>query len=252
MLSKKLDALQYELDLNIEDEISVRNLVYWLENMKIRFYPPEGRDGLYPEASNWSDFFAKYLDEISYDGPRDDKKKIIDFLLNLALQYEMEDKRSQMQISKEHFADLGNSNSSSDILLDVNSSEFIDGLKGLAALLNVPFYSEEPLITLKAIAILLKRLNKSSFNASQISQSTSDNNKKKKRLSSQVDETILKQPFSKVSKYDPVLNRAANVLRLLYINDLRDLQTQINTMIVQVQSLTANPRTDTTLGLVGR
>ena len=51
---------------------------------------------------------------------------------------------------------------------------------------------------------------------------------------------------------DPVLNRAAKVLRLLYIRDLRQLQTAINEIIVAVQNLIADPRTDTRLGKVGR
>ncbi|KAF4526596.1 hypothetical protein B566_EDAN006411 [Ephemera danica] len=51
---------------------------------------------------------------------------------------------------------------------------------------------------------------------------------------------------------DYVLNMAAKVLRLLYIHDLRSLQTNINESIVQVQTLTANPKTDTRLGQVGK
>lgn len=51
---------------------------------------------------------------------------------------------------------------------------------------------------------------------------------------------------------DPVLNNAAKILRLLYIHDLRDLQTHINEAIVSVQNITANPKTDTKLGQVGK
>lgn len=51
---------------------------------------------------------------------------------------------------------------------------------------------------------------------------------------------------------DYVLNQAAKILRLLYIQNLRDLQTRINECIVAVQSVTANPKTDTKLGKVGK
>jgi RLL motif-containing protein 1 len=42
------------------------------------------------------------------------------------------------------------------------------------------------------------------------------------------------------------------VLRLLYIRELRDLQNSANEAIVAVQALTADPKTDTKLGKVGR
>lgn len=51
---------------------------------------------------------------------------------------------------------------------------------------------------------------------------------------------------------DPVLNKAAKILRMLYIHNLRDLQTKANELIVAVQNVTANPKTDTKLGKVGR
>jgi RLL motif-containing protein 1 len=51
---------------------------------------------------------------------------------------------------------------------------------------------------------------------------------------------------------DYVLNQAAKILRLLYIHDLRDLQTHINECIVAIQNVTADPKTDTKLGKVGK
>ena len=44
---------------------------------------------------------------------------------------------------------------------------------------------------------------------------------------------------------------AAKVLRLMYINDLRDLQTMINETIVLMQEHTADPKTEAHLGRVG-
>lgn len=155
-----------------------------------------------------------------------------------------------MKLSKEQISNFANETTANDLAkVDVNSSDFIDGLRGLASLLDVPFYQDEPLITLRAIAILIKRLQKSQITGAQAS---SVNGSKKSKLTSQADESVLTKPFSKSSKYDPTLNRAANVLRLLYINDLKELQTQVNAMLVQLQSLTANPKTDSRLGQVGR
>ena len=51
---------------------------------------------------------------------------------------------------------------------------------------------------------------------------------------------------------DESLSEAAKVLRLLHIKELRNLQTNINELIVAVQTVTANPKTDQSLGKVGK
>jgi len=51
---------------------------------------------------------------------------------------------------------------------------------------------------------------------------------------------------------DRELNQAASLLRLLYVADLRKLQDEVNTLISQMQEYTANPKTDSSLGKVGR
>lgn len=50
---------------------------------------------------------------------------------------------------------------------------------------------------------------------------------------------------------DPALNRACKILRLLHIAELRHLQTAINELVVSVQAVTANPKTNTRLAKVG-
>lgn len=45
---------------------------------------------------------------------------------------------------------------------------------------------------------------------------------------------------------------AATILHMLYIKDLRGLQTIIDETIVNVQNYTANPKTDAALGRIGR
>ena len=54
-----------------------------------------------------------------------------------------------------------------------------------------------------------------------------------------------------VVRVDYVTQEAAKILRLLHIRELRELQTLANEAIIAVQSLTANPKTDTKLGKVG-
>ena len=51
---------------------------------------------------------------------------------------------------------------------------------------------------------------------------------------------------------DSAVREAAKIIRLLQIHQLRELQTKINQSIVTVQMLSANPKTDQSLGKVGR
>ena len=51
---------------------------------------------------------------------------------------------------------------------------------------------------------------------------------------------------------DKDVNEAAKILRLLHSKEMRRLQTGINECIANIQSMTANPKTDTRLGQVGR
>jgi RLL motif-containing protein 1 len=51
---------------------------------------------------------------------------------------------------------------------------------------------------------------------------------------------------------DSVVNQIAVVLRMLYLHDFRELQNDLNALIVLGQDYTANPRTNSALGKVGR
>lgn len=49
-----------------------------------------------------------------------------------------------------------------------------------------------------------------------------------------------------------IIQQPTDVMKLLFVQDLRELQTNINEALVAVQTVTADPRTDTKLGKVGR
>jgi RLL motif-containing protein 1 len=51
---------------------------------------------------------------------------------------------------------------------------------------------------------------------------------------------------------DSEMEKAARILRLLQIHSIRDIQTMINETIVSTQECTADPKTDSKLGQVGR
>mmetsp|Transcript_12285 Transcript_12285/g.16749 ORF Transcript_12285/g.16749 Transcript_12285/m.16749 type:complete len:201 (+) Transcript_12285:3-605(+) len=50
---------------------------------------------------------------------------------------------------------------------------------------------------------------------------------------------------------DVELDAVATLLRILHVNDLRQLQTQVDRLIVEMQEYTADPKTDAKLGRVG-
>lgn len=51
---------------------------------------------------------------------------------------------------------------------------------------------------------------------------------------------------------DEGVDRAARLLYVLYVEDLRRLQDQVNGCIAKAQEFTANPRTNAALGKLGR
>lgn len=51
---------------------------------------------------------------------------------------------------------------------------------------------------------------------------------------------------------DPVVDRTGKIMRLFYVNELRNLQNCVNDAIAELQTITSNPKTDSKLGKVGR
>ncbi|RWS30951.1 UPF0568 protein-like protein, partial [Leptotrombidium deliense] len=186
-----------------------------------------------------------YLRDVSCPFTVNDKLAVIDWLLGFSLRLQYEDETDLIEGKSENGNESCNApkvvtNNPFD-RLDFNSSEFKEGVSKLAQLLNVPEHPDH-LVTLQAVSLLLEKITKR--NAKDSSTTT---NKANKSNSFTIESAVLG-----LDTGDVVLNRAAKVLRLLHIEDLRNLQTQINQLIVTVQSLTANPKTDTALGKVGR
>lgn len=107
----------------------------------------------------------------------------------------------------------------------------------LADLLKIPKHVDH-LITLEAISNLVKE----KLNAEDLKNPTN---------TTEGLPTEFRELISGFETKDKNLDYAADVLRYLFIHDLRELQTKINECIVAVQALTANPITNTKLGKVG-
>ncbi|XP_076463429.1 RNA transcription, translation and transport factor protein-like [Babylonia areolata] len=248
MYRRKLLALDYTQpeQFDVNNEAQVRQLVVWLEDQKIRHLKIEDRAGLRDTASaNWGSVFQNYLTELNcpYIGGR--KEVILDWLLGYAVRLEHgDDAESYRAVTKETVqkAQAAGAPSSNPLdNLDFQSAEFKAGVTSLAMLLQIPPHKDH-LEQLKAISLLV---------TTTLSKQALENAGKK--ANTKTNEHI---PLDKTElgfeSGDYIMNEAAKIVRLLHLKELRDLQSKINSAIVAVQAITADPKTDSRLGKVGR
>ncbi|XP_054154173.1 RNA transcription, translation and transport factor protein-like [Oppia nitens] len=246
MFDRKLQSLDYystnEFDIN--DTKQFRQLMTWLEDQKIRHYKIEDRYRLRDiDGKDWDTMFERYLSDISC--PNDilkSKHLILDWILTLAIRLQYEDNLEKYRQLSDNDMKREPQLMQTNPLdrLDFDSNEFKFGISQLAQLLKVPIHPTNHLLTLTAISLVIKN---------KISMEFKDNNNigNTNKLNKIEDNSM----NLKVGSNDKLLNNCAKLLRLLYINDLKELQTTINEIIASVQSITANPKTDTSLGKVG-
>jgi RLL motif-containing protein 1 len=252
MFRRKLKALGHPSaeSLDPDDPKDLKILALWLEDQKIRHYSIEDRAGLHShEGAEWKKTFLQYLRDLECPFTFDSQPcSVIDWLLGVAVRYEYQD------ISREHselrYGLSVTKGSPSPLLLtksgksalDIDPSDitFTAGVKALANVVRVTQHHDSSVL-LEAVMIAI-RTNLSLEAVKSIQPKGTKGTKK----------------FNVTAKDcgldlgDPVLSEAAKLLRLLHIQELRHLQTCINELIVAVQALTADPKTDQSLGRVGK
>ncbi|XP_046351277.2 RNA transcription, translation and transport factor protein-like [Haliotis rufescens] len=248
MFRRKLHALdcQNAEKFNVNDENEFRNMILWLEDQKVRHHKIEDRGALRNiHSPDWEKAFEIYLKELNCPYKCGEKCAVMDWLLGFAVRLEYgDDGEKYRNVTPEsvQMSRTGVAGSSSNPLdsLNFDDPDFKAGVASLALMMQVPPHRDH-LEQLKAICILVKeRLSKTS-----VESLTSANNSKNELIP--LDKTELGFEAG-----DYIMTEAAKILRLMHIKDLRDLQTQINSAIVAVQAITANPKTDSRLGKVGR
>ena len=252
MFRRKLKVLGHPSSdgVNIEDPEDLKVLVVWLEDQKIRHYKIEDRAGLHNhKGAEWKRSFQQYLKDLECPFNFDaHPHSVIDWVLGVALRYDYGD------AAKEH-AELCCVLESSGVLpsltqpgksaLDIDPSDktFGAGVRALAKIVQVTNHPD-PSVLLEAVRIVIQQsLSTSALQAAKTAQGDSADKKKKFNITAKECGCDLG---------DPILSEAAKVLRLLHIQELRDLQTHINELIVAVQAITADPKTDQSLGRVGK
>ncbi|XP_075950728.1 RNA transcription, translation and transport factor protein [Anarhichas minor] len=241
MFRRKLTALDYHNPggFDCKDETQYRNCVVWLEDQKIRHYKIEDRGNLRNiPSSGWPEAYQKYLQDLNCPFGLQEKQEAVDWLLGLAVRYEYGDNDKYKNCKP--LAASSNSDKAVDPLLnlDGNCPDFKAGVTALANILKIQRH-DDYLVMLKAIRILIQeRLSPEAI--AKASQN-------KEGIPVTLDKHVLGFDTG-----DATLNEAAQILRLLHIEELRELQTRINEAIVAVQAIIADPKTDHRLGKVGR
>ncbi|GFR99055.1 UPF0568 protein C14orf166 homolog [Elysia marginata] len=249
MFKRKLQALDFAdpNKFDIQDDNQFRSLILWLEDQKIRHYKIEDRASLRNAGSNdqWNAALHEYLSVLNCPYRTDNRRSVLDWLLGYAVRLEYGDNVEEFSnITPEKFLERqsqSNGQSSNPLEnLDFNDPQFKAGVTSLSMMLKIPPHDNH-LEMLKAICLLVSE-KFSPHAISAIAQSAKDEN-----------ELIpLDQTALGFEAGDMIMTEVAKILRLLHIRDLRDLQTKINAAIVAVQAITANPKTDSRLGKVGR
>uniref|UniRef100_A0A663E0Y0 RNA transcription, translation and transport factor protein n=4 Tax=Aves TaxID=8782 RepID=A0A663E0Y0_AQUCH len=228
MFRRKLSALDYHnpAGFNCRDETEFRNFIVWLEDQKIRHYKIEDRGNLRNiHSDDWPKSFEKYMKDVNCPFKIQERQETVDWLLGLAVRLEYGDNADKYKDSTPDGAkntDNTAKNAEPLINLDVNNPDFKAGVMALANLLQIQRH-DDYLVMLKAIRILVQeRLTQDAI--AKASQS-------KEGLPVALEKHILGFDTG-----DAVLNEAAQILRLLHIEELRELQTKINEAIVAVQA----------------
>jgi len=248
MFERKLRALGYlEWNkVNGNNTEHLRKVIVWLEDQKIRQYTIDDRKKLRDITSpEWPNTFEKYCNDLKCPITKNEIDQL-EWFIGYAIWLEFGDDCQKYQRV------VGNKTKDKTDLkvpsikstnpldnLDFDSDAFKNGVNSIAKLLNVPKHSDH-LITLQACSKLVCNKLNADANKSNNAVNTKGKSQAKVNIG----------PSFNMS--DAMLDNAAKGLSLLYIQDLRNLQTKINETIVAVQNITANPKTDTRLGKVGK
>jgi len=245
----KLRALEYnQLDtFSLSDEKEIQKLVVWLEDVKIRFYKIEERGSLRNYNENWIKELYKYLQNLKcprkYSEQLNQKEKLIvlDWLLNHAISLQYKDNSAQYNSNAEFLRKQSGSSKLEDETI-YDSPEFKAEIESLSKTLQIPQHSDHRVVLKTILEIVEKK-----FSEEKIKEALQ--NKDKTKTSNELSPEIFPLGFD---TGDPQVNECATVLRLLYIEDQKVLQTKINELLVEIQNYTANPKTDTSLGKIGK
>ena len=269
------------------DAPAFRELVAWLEDAKIRAWPidGDGRAALRRTGDDgkdaWMGTFGSWIEEIEcpYEVRQgmglDAAMKLLTWLLSEAVSIEYADNRNEIEsaLSRTRKRKRLQSGGAADANEDKASDGCRDEKEVSVAELESDLFRKITRDVVKEIlpgddaivaASLEKQLQKlvshvrttmSSEGADApggSKESEGDASAKLGRATRLLREFPLGFSVEGAEDVSQELVDAVRVLRLLYAADLRKLQSQVDEFVVEGQSFTANPKTDSRLGKVGR
>ncbi|CAK9024170.1 RNA transcription [Durusdinium trenchii] len=234
-LKRKLQALGYpELGSVSLSGQAYMKVILWLEEEKIRLYEKIDRAPLRKFDKSWYEAVSKYAKELGVpaDGLTEKamnvKLNVLNGLTNLAVHdiYRDEDEANQLQNAVPQ-------GSQGTQAAKQRLGELLPSLNSILQIFSLPQLPQDAQDTdiLAGLKCVLVRVSPTSAD-----EPTLD---------------LQKLPLG-VDVADPEVRKAVAVLRLLHGLELQQLQVNINTVINELQQLTANPQTDSRLGRVGR
>uniref|UniRef100_A0A7S3Y2A7 Uncharacterized protein n=1 Tax=Heterosigma akashiwo TaxID=2829 RepID=A0A7S3Y2A7_HETAK len=261
-IERSLTALGYPAkdSFDHEEPVELTKLVAWLEDRKIRLYSIEERTALRNPGPAWGSAFKKYLEDLecpqSYihaEGRLEGSSlRGLRWLLHKAIAYEYEDKgstynaRAAAVAAAHHLPPPPPGSDTREVVGAAGAAAATAGggdpLAVVAELCRRcgVRQSEDLLSTLRMLHLAIK------VKYGSLEELAND---QKEDIQQRLNLDNFPLGFS---TEDPLLDKAAKLLKMLYLTDLRNLQNSINDILVTAQEFTANPKTNTALGKVGR
>ena len=240
-----LQILGYAHEVDAKNKEQLMQCVCWLEDRKIRELEISERDGL-RDLNQFSAAYTSYLERLGcpfvYDAT--DPSDTLTWLASHAVSIEYEDCSEACKDAEESMDVDSGDVTVVDNRADENArlhQEQVDlEVNKLGGMLQIERLSGEESADYisrlsKVIRFVLKPL------ATREGLGNSD-----------VEQATLAEFSSGFDARDELINQIAVVLKMLYIWDFRELQTDLNAMIVLGQEYTANPKTNVAMGQVGR
>ena len=240
-----LKILGYEHAADAKDKRQLMQCVCWLEDRKIRELEISERDSL-RNPNEFNAAYTSYLERLGcpFVYSIADPSDTLTWLISHAVSIEYEDSSEACKDAEESM-DVDNGEATVvDERADENArlhQEHLDlEVNKLGSMLQVDRLLDED------CADYITRLNKViRFVLKPLATGEGLGNSEGERAT-------LSEFSAGFDAKDELINQMAVVLKMLYIWDFRELQTDLNAMIVLGQEYTANPKTNAAMGKVGR